>query len=73
MKFRIEYCGAWNYEPRARRAQALIQSVAPNAEVELIRGGGGVFEIERDGALLYSKKATGVFPEESAIKDFARW
>ncbi len=27
--------------------------------LELIRSGGGVFEVELDGRLIYSKKATG--------------
>ncbi len=27
--------------------------------LELIRSGGGVFEVELDGRLVYSKKATG--------------
>jgi selenoprotein W-related protein len=34
------------------------------AEVELIRSSGGVFEVTIDGDLVYSKKATGTFPEE---------
>lgn len=31
----------------------------PDLEVDLIRSGGGVFEVELDGELIYSKKATG--------------
>lgn len=27
--------------------------------IDLIRSGGGVFEVELDGRLIYSKKATG--------------
>lgn len=42
--------------------------MAPGTEVEIVRGSGGVFEIERDGALVYSKKANGRFPEENEIK-----
>ena len=29
----------------------------------LIPSGGGVYEVERDGKLIYSKKKTGEFPE----------
>ena len=29
----------------------------------LIPSGGGVYEVEKDGRLIYSKKKTGVFPE----------
>ena len=35
-----------------------------------MRKGGGVFEIERDGALLFSKKAEGRFPEDDEIRRF---
>ena len=31
----------------------------PDAEMELIASGGGVFEVVVDGRLVYSKKATG--------------
>ena len=34
---------------------------------KLIQSSGGVFEIERDGQLIYSKKATGRFPEEGEV------
>ena len=40
----------------------------PEAQVELIRGGGGVFEITVGGRLAYSKKATGQFPSDAEIK-----
>lgn len=37
------------------------------AEVELIASGGGVFEVVVDGKLVYSKKATGEFPDEAVL------
>jgi selenoprotein W-related protein len=37
------------------------------AEVSLIEGAGGVFEIVRDGELLFSKKQTARFPEDTEI------
>jgi selenoprotein W-related protein len=37
------------------------------AEVELVPGVGGVFEITVDGRLLYSKKQTGRFPTDEEI------
>ncbi len=37
------------------------------AEVELVKGGGGVFEITVDGRLAFSKKALGRFPSEEEI------
>jgi predicted Rdx family selenoprotein len=33
----------------------------------LIQSSGGVFEIEHNGQLVYSKKATGRFPEDGEI------
>ncbi len=41
--------------------------VNPANEVTLIEGGGGVFEIVRDGALVYSKKATHRFPTDEEV------
>lgn len=40
---------------------------SPDAEVSLIKSGGGVFEIERGGDLVYSKRATGRFPTEDEV------
>jgi selenoprotein W-related protein len=39
----------------------------PAAEVELVESSGGVFEITRDGALLFSKKKLGRFPYDTEI------
>ncbi len=33
----------------------------------MIRSSGGVFEVIADGKLVYSKKATGEFPDEDAL------
>ena len=41
-------------------------------ESRLIRSSGGVFEVALDGAMLYSKKRTGEFPEEAAIIEMIR-
>ncbi len=34
---------------------------------QLIKGGGGVFEVTLDGNLIFSKKALGRFPEHPEI------
>ncbi len=39
----------------------------PSAEVHLTRSDGGVFEITVDGALRFSKKATGRFPTDDEV------
>jgi selenoprotein W-related protein len=36
---------------------------------ELIKSGGGVFEIELNGELIFSKKAKGRFPEDREVFD----
>ena len=36
-------------------------------EAELIKGRGGVFDVVADGKLVYSKHATGRFPEEDEV------
>jgi selenoprotein W-related protein len=46
---------------------ATIEENIESADVELIASGGGVFEVEVDGDLIYSKKQTGEFPEEDDI------
>ena len=38
-------------------------------KTELIESSGGVFEVEVDGSLIYSKKATGRFPEHSEVME----
>jgi len=37
------------------------------AEVALLESSGGVFEVTIDGDLVYSKKETGVFPDEMQL------
>jgi selT/selW/selH-like putative selenoprotein len=42
------------------------------AEVELVPGVGGVFEITVDGRLAYSKKQTGRFPTDEEVEAVGR-
>ena len=49
--------------------KALIESAA-SANVTLVKGSGGVFEIERDGNLVYSKKASGRFQTDDELAAF---
>jgi len=42
------------------------------AEVKLIESSGGVFEVEVDGNLVYSKKRTGQFPDEAGLVEKIR-
>jgi len=42
-----------------------------SADVELVKGHGGVFEISRDGKLVFSKKQLGRFPSDEEIDALA--
>jgi predicted Rdx family selenoprotein len=36
-------------------------------EPTLIRGGGGIFDVVKDGEMLFSKHAEGRFPEDDEV------
>ena len=42
------------------------------AEIELVRGGGGVFEISVDGVVKFSKSVSGHFPDNAEIDALVR-
>ena len=42
--------------------EARIKKEFPGTDVELVRSSGGVFEVTRDGELIYSKRSTGLHP-----------
>jgi selenoprotein W-related protein len=71
MKILIQYCEPCGYRPRAQQVAARLQQAA-SAEVELLKGSGGVFEVTVDGALKFSKKATGRFPTEAELDALAK-
>ncbi len=66
MKLEIEYCAAWNYKPKAT---SLVEQVKKQLSIteKLVPSGGGVFEVKADGKLIFSKKQSGRFPEDSEI------
>jgi selT/selW/selH-like putative selenoprotein len=45
-----------------------MMAARPGTEISLRKSGGGVFEITVDGALRYSKRATGRFPTEDEVR-----
>jgi selT/selW/selH-like putative selenoprotein len=45
-----------------------IRAEFPDAEIELIESSGGVFEVSKDGELIYSKKQTGRHPTWDEIR-----
>ena len=42
------------------------------ANVKLVKSGGGVFEITVDGDLKFSKKALGRFPTDEEVDDLTK-
>jgi selenoprotein W-related protein len=46
---------------------AEIQQAYPDAKVELLEGSGGVFEVTKDGKLLFSKKQLGRHPQPGEV------
>ncbi len=42
------------------------------ADVELIRGDGGIFDVEVDGQLVFSKKKVGRFPNPGEVVKLIR-
>ncbi len=48
--------------------EARIRKEFPGATVQLIPSGGGVFEVSRDGALIYSKRTTGRHAEWEDVR-----
>jgi len=67
MRVSIEYCGAWNYQPRAAGLAADLQREFGVA-TELIRGSGGIFDVKVDGTLVFSKHELGRFPEPGEVE-----
>jgi selT/selW/selH-like putative selenoprotein len=47
--------------------KAALEKKYGGIEVELIESGGGVFEVEHQGNLIFSKKRKGRFPDEEEI------
>lgn len=52
--------------------EARIREEFPSASVELRESSGGVFEVEKDGELIFSKRQTGRHPEWETIRDRLR-
>ncbi|MCA8928640.1 MAG: Rdx family protein [Alphaproteobacteria bacterium] len=46
----------------------MLREQAPNAEIVLTKGTGGVFDIVVDGRKAYSKHSTGRFPTDAEVR-----
>ena len=47
--------------------KAVIEEQFPKADISLIEGGGGDFEVKLDGSLIFSKRELNRFPEEEEV------
>ena len=71
MNVPITYCVRRNDLPRASSLGATLAQ-ALGIEAQLIKGGAGVFDVAADGTLVFSKHATGRFPDEREIVEALR-
>jgi selenoprotein W-related protein len=73
-RLEIEYCTQCRWLLRAAwMAQELLTTFeAELAEVALIPGTGGVFEVRLDGATIFSRREQRRFPESRELKQLVR-
>ncbi len=73
-RLEIEYCTQCRWLLRAAwLAQELLTTFVDDlAEVALVPGKGGVFEVRLDGETIWSRKAEGRFPEAKEVKQRLR-
>lgn len=73
-RLEIEYCTQCRFLLRAAwMAQELLMTFTEElAEVALLPGSGGIFEIRLDGDLLFSREKEGRFPESKELKQLVR-
>ena len=70
---RIRYCTQCRWLPRACwTAQELLTTFPVELEVTLEPGFGGVFDVELDGAVIFSRAEQKRFPEPKELKQKVR-
>lgn len=70
----IEYCTSWGYLSKAvSLANNLLTEHKNSIEmVKIIPSSGGLFEINLDDKIVFSKKELGRFPNEDEVEDTIR-
>ncbi len=73
-KLEIEYCTQCHWLLRATwMAQELLTTFNTDiTSLALVPGTGGIFEVRLNDAVIYSRKATGRFPESKELKQLVR-
>ena len=67
MEIRITYCGIWNYLPKAQVVASELNRNFTDINVELVKGSGGVFDVQIDERIVFSKTITKRFPYDDEI------
>ena len=71
MKIVIKYCDTWNYLPNAQSARDELLTKHPKAEIDLVVGSNGQFDIilEHYGneTIVFSKESSDRFPESGEV------
>jgi selenoprotein W-related protein len=73
-KLEIEYCVQCNWLLRASwMAQELLTTFNTDiTSLALVPGSGGIFEVRLNGAIIFSRKEAGRFPESKELKQLLR-
>ncbi len=56
MNIFIVYCGVCDFFAQASRVEAELKANYPGADITLIKGGGGIFDIKCNGKVIFSKQ-----------------
>lgn len=71
MKVSIEYCAPCKFKPMAvGLAAELVESMS--ADVTLIPGDSGIFDVTVDEKIIFSKKDVGRYPELGEVSKILR-
>ncbi len=70
-RFKITYCTSCGYRDRAVKLSEQLEK--DSNECLLVPSEGGVFEVEDNGVLLFSKKTSERFPEEGEVQNIIKY
>ena len=73
MKVSIEYCVVWDYFPKAASLADSLHKEFESIDIEFIKGSGGIFDVKKEGGIIFSKHKTGRFPGEDEIIKLLKW
>lgn len=71
-RFKITYCTSCGYRDRAVTLSEQLEKDTSDS-CQLVPAEGGVFEVEDQGVLLFSKKNSDRFPEEGEVQSIVKY